>query len=226
VRYDAGVSTTGFRRARSPESKQERAASLLEAARALAAEQGVASVTLTAIAERAGVHHSAMRRYYASYKEVLLHLAAEGWSRWSAQVGGTLAGQREVTPAALAGVLADALADDPLFCDLLANVPLHLEHEVPVERVLEFKRASSAAITVMAAAVADHVAGLTPRQALDVVTAANALAATLWQASHPSAALVEAYEADPQVAPIQVLDFRGTLTRLLAATCTGLADPG
>jgi AcrR family transcriptional regulator len=48
------MSETGFQRARSPESKQERAASLLEAARSLATEQGVASVTLTAIAERAG----------------------------------------------------------------------------------------------------------------------------------------------------------------------------
>jgi AcrR family transcriptional regulator len=226
VRYDASVSSTGFQRARSPERKQERAASLLEAARSLAAEQGVASVTLTAIAERAGVHHSAMRRYYASYKEVLLQLAAEGWLRWSAGVSETLAGRRQVTPAALAGVMAEALAGDPLFCDLLANVPLHLEHEVAVERVVEFKRATSPAITAMAQAIGDHVPGLTPRQGLDVVTAANALAATLWQAAHPSAALAAAYEADPQLAAVRVDDFRATLARLLAATCTGLADPG
>jgi AcrR family transcriptional regulator len=226
VRYDASVSSTGFQRARSPESKQERAASLLEAARSLAAEQGVASVTLTAIAERAGVHHSAMRRYYASYKEVLLQLAAEGWLRWSAGVSESLAGRRQVTPPALAGVMAEALAGDPLFCDLLANVPLHLEHEVAVERVLEFKRATSPAITAMAQAIADHVPGLTPQQGLDVVTAANALAATLWQAAHPSPALAAAYEVDPQLAAVRVDDFRTTLTRLLAATCTGLADPG
>jgi AcrR family transcriptional regulator len=219
------MSETGFQRARSPESKQERAASLLEAARSLATGQGVASVTLTAIAERAGVHHSAMRRYYASYKEVLLHLAAEGWSRWSARVSEELAGRRPITPAALAGIMAGALAGDPLFCDLLANVPLHLEHEVPVERVLEFKRVSSAAITAMTGAMTDHVPGLTLQQALDVVTAANALAATLWQASHPSAALARAYEADPEIAAVRVDDFRQTLTRLLAATCTGLACP-
>jgi hypothetical protein len=71
----------------------------------------------------------------------------------------------------------------------------------------------------------DHVPGLTLQQALDVVTAANALAATLWQASHPSAALALAYEADPEIAAVRVDDFRQTLTRLLAATCTGLACP-
>ena len=219
------MSTTGPRRARSPESKQERAASLLEAARSLAAEHGVTSVTLTAIAERAGVHHSAMRRYYASYKEVLLHLAAEGWTRWSARVREALAGQGAVSPAALAGVLAAALASDPLFCDLLANVPLHLEHEVTAGQVVDFKRVTSAAVTAMADAIAEHVPGLGPRLALDVVTAANALGATLWQVAHPSAAVAEAYRASPGLAAVRVDDFQATLTRLLAATCTGLAAP-
>lgn len=78
----------------------------------------------------------------------------------------------------------------------------------------------------MAQAIARHVPGLNEQQALDVVTAANALSATLWQVSHPSPALAQAYEADPQLALVQVDDFRTTLTRLLAATCTGLARPG
>ena len=227
VRYDVRVSSpTSFRRARSPESKQERAASLLEAARSLAVEQGVASVTLTAIAERAGVHHSAMRRYYASYKEVLLRLAAEGWSRWSARVSGALAAQDPVSLADLARIMADALAEDPLFCDLLANVPLHLEHEVATERVVEFKQVTSPAIAAMAQAIARHVPGLDEQQALDVVTAANALSATLWQVSHPSPELARTFEAEPQLVLVQVDDFRTTLVRLLAATCTGLASLG
>jgi len=213
----------GARRARSPESKQERAASLLEAARSLAAEQGVASVTLTAIAERAGLHHSAMRRYYASYREVLLHLAAEGWSRWSARVNEELADHGPVSPAGLAAVMADALAADPLFCDLLANVPLHLEHEVPAARVLEFKQATTPAIAAMTRAIVRHGPGLNHQQALDAVTAANALSATLWQVSHPSPELARAYQAEPGLALIQVDDFQATLTRLLAATCAGLA---
>ena len=34
------------------------------------------------------------------------------------------------SPLRVAGTLADGLAADPLFCDLLANLHLHLEHEV------------------------------------------------------------------------------------------------
>jgi AcrR family transcriptional regulator len=35
-------------------------------------------VTLTGVANRAGVHYSAVRRYFTSHKEELVHLVAEG----------------------------------------------------------------------------------------------------------------------------------------------------
>ena len=82
----AGGATATFQRARTEENKRRRAAALVEAARSLAIETGVASVTLTAVAGRAGIHYSAVRRYFTSHKEVLLHLAAEGWVRWSGTV--------------------------------------------------------------------------------------------------------------------------------------------
>jgi AcrR family transcriptional regulator len=80
------VAPRTFQRARTEENKRRRAAALVEAARSLAVESGVASVTLTAVAGRAGIHYSAVRRYFTSHKEVLLHLAAEGWVRWSGTV--------------------------------------------------------------------------------------------------------------------------------------------
>jgi len=174
-----------FRRARSAESKRQRAQSLLDAARTLALEQGVAGVTLTAVASRAGVHHSAMRRYFDSHKDVLLRLAADGWSRWADNVRRELDG-RTVSPAELAAVLVMALSADPLFCDLLANVPLHLEHDVPLESVIEFKKIGRDAVETIASAIRNSVPSLAD-SAVDVVTAANALAATLWQATHPAA---------------------------------------
>ena len=124
-----------FRRARTEENKRQRAAALVEAARSLAVETGVASVTLTAVANRAGIHYSAVRRYFTSHKEVLLHLAAEGWVRWSNTVCEKL-GEGPMSPERVAETLANGLAADPLFCDLLANLHLHLEHEVEIERVV------------------------------------------------------------------------------------------
>jgi AcrR family transcriptional regulator len=222
VRYPEEVTNLSFQRARSAESKRQRTSDLVEAARSVALETGVASVTLTAVADRAGVHHSAVRRYFPSHKDVLLHLAAEGWTRWAAAVRDALRDQAPATAKQVAGAVAAGLAADPLFCDLLANVPLHLEHDVAVERVAEFKQVSRAAVMSMAGAIGDALPGLGPRGALDVVTAANALAATLWQVAHPPGPLAQAYADDPAIAPTWALDFVPTLTHLLTATCTGL----
>ncbi|WP_459965759.1 TetR family transcriptional regulator, partial [Mycobacterium avium] len=79
MRYARPVAQLTFQRARTEEKKRQRAEALVEAARSLALETGVASVTLTAVARRAGIHYSAVRRYFTSHKEVLLHLSAEGW---------------------------------------------------------------------------------------------------------------------------------------------------
>ncbi|MFJ2647637.1 TetR family transcriptional regulator [Streptomyces sp. NPDC087420] len=216
------MATPSFQRARSAENKRRRAGALMEAARSLALEHGVASVTLTAVADRAGVHHSAVRRYFSSHKDVLLQLAAEGWASWSEAVRDGLGAVTPVTPAAVAEVLARALEADPLFCDLLANVPVHLEHDVDIERVTAFKHVSRAAVDSMAGAIEDALPGLDSRGALDVVTAANALAATLWQVAHPPEALARVYAGDRTVAPSWALDFAPTLTRLLTATVVGI----
>jgi AcrR family transcriptional regulator len=213
-----------FRRARSEENKRLRSEALVEAARALASEGGVASVTLTAMADRAGVHHSAVRRYFTSHKEVLLQLAGEGWVRWADTVRADLRGRESTTPRQLAETLAAGLAADPLFCDLLANVSLHLEHEVAIDRVVEFKRISMAAFADIADAVERALPGLGRQGTLDTLTAAYALAATLWQVAHPPAALAEVYADGRVPAPDWNLDFVPALTRLLTATCAGLTD--
>ncbi|GII52725.1 transcriptional regulator [Planotetraspora thailandica] len=215
------MASPAFQRARSAESKQQRARSLVDAARSLALEKGVAAVTLSAIAERAGVHHSAMRRYFDSHKDVLLQLAAEGWHRWADETTEALR-DRQVNAAELARTLVATLAADPLFCDLLANVPLHLEHEVTVDRVVEFKKTSREAVLRLTRAIATATPSLGTARALDVVTAANALAATLWQATHPAPTLRAAFAADPTLTLVKPDDFRDTLTRLLTATCAGL----
>jgi AcrR family transcriptional regulator len=95
-------------------------------------ENGVASVRLTAVANRAGLHYSAVRRYFSSHKEVLLHLAAEGWVRWSSTVCAALREPVAMSPSRVAETLASGLATDPPFCELLAN--LHLEHDVILDK--------------------------------------------------------------------------------------------
>jgi AcrR family transcriptional regulator len=222
VRYSLAVGQLTFLRARSEETKRQRAAAIVEAARSLALKNGVTSVTLTGVANRAGVHYSAVRRYFTSHKEVLLHLAAEGWVRWSGTVCKGLREPGPMSPARVAETLANGLAADPLFCDLLANLHLHLEHEVDLDRVVEIRRTSAAAVTSLADAIEEALSPLGRPGAFDVLLAAYSLAAPLWQIAHPPEGLTDAYAEDAQVPPEWNLDFASALTRLLTATCVGL----
>jgi AcrR family transcriptional regulator len=228
VRYSRAVPQLTFQRARSEDKKRQRAAALVEAARSLALESGVASVTLTDVARRAGVHYSAVRRYFTSHKEVLLHLAAEGWVRWSNTVCEKLREPGPMSPSRVAAALADGMAADPLFCDLLANLHLHLEHEVEIERVLEVKQISTDAVTSLADAIENALPALERAGAYDVILAAYSLAAPLWQLANPPKKLAEAYaEAKAtDLPPDWNIDFTSALTRLITATCVGLmAEP-
>jgi AcrR family transcriptional regulator len=224
LRYPRAVPQLSFQRARTEDKKRQRAAALVEAARSLALESGVASVTLTDVASRAGVHYSAVRRYFTSHKEVLLHLAAEGWARWSGTVCERLGEPGPMSALRVAETLANALAADPLFCDLLANLHLHLEHEVEIHRVLEVKQISSAAVNSLADAIERALPGLGRAGAFDVILAAYSLAAPLWQVANPPKRLADAY-ADPKATdlpPDWNIDFTSALTRLISATCVGL----
>lgn len=211
-----------FQRARTEDKKRQRAAALVEAARSLALESGVASVTLTDVASRAGVHYSAVRRYFTSHKEVLLNLAAEGWARFSDTVCESLRQPGPMSPARVAEALAQGLADDPLFCDLLANLHLHLEHEVELERVLEFKEVSNAAVISLTDAIENALPGLGRSGAFDVLLASYSLAAPMWQMANPPKRLADEYAKRPDVPPDWKIDFTAALTRLITATCVGL----
>jgi AcrR family transcriptional regulator len=222
VRYPRAVPQLTFQRARTEDKKRQRAAALVEAARSLALESGVASVTLTDVASRAGVHYSAVRRYFTSHKEVLLNLAAEGWARFSDTVCESLGRPGPMSPARVAEALAHGLADDPLFCDLLANLHLHLEHEVELERVLEFKEVSNAAVISLTDAIENALPRLGRSGAFDVLLASYSLAAPMWQMANPPKRLADEYAKRPDVPPDWKIDFTAALTRLITATCVGL----
>jgi AcrR family transcriptional regulator len=219
------VAQLTFQRARTEENKRRRAAALVEAARSLAVETGVASVTLTAVAGRAGIHYSAVRRYFTSHKEVLLRLSVEGWVRWSDTVCEKLAEPGPMSPSRVAETLANGLASDPLFCDLLANLHLHLEHEVHIDRVVENRRTIAAAAISLADAIERALPVLGRSGAFDMVIAGYSLAAAFWQIANPPERLSDVYVEEPEAHPPEWnIDFASALTRVLTATCIGLSS--
>ncbi|SFJ29789.1 MULTISPECIES: TetR family transcriptional regulator [Amycolatopsis] len=210
------------RRARSQEAKLQRTEDLLAAARTLAAERGgVRHVTLAAVTEAAGLHPSAVRRYFDSKEELLLELAERGWRQWRETLLARVSGAHDLTPEQTASAVAQTLAAQPLFCDLLTHVPLSLEGEVAIDRARRFKAASFGAYDDIVEALA-KAGALTPAQARDLVTAAVGITANLWQVSHPTATLARLYAENPRWEHA-ALDFEPRLTRLLRAMARGLA---
>ncbi|GAB2573751.1 TetR family transcriptional regulator [Kribbella endophytica] len=207
-------------RARSPEAKLQRTEDLLDAAVRLAGELGgVRHLTLAAVTEAAGLHPSAVRRYFASKEELLLELAERGWFQWRDAVRAEV-GERSahLSPTAIARLIGSTLASSPLFCDLLTHVPLSLEGDVDVERARRFKTNAFVAYDE----IVDLLVGeLTAEQLHDLIAAALAMTANFWQLSHPTASLAELYRQEPRWAHV-ALDFEPKLIRLLQATAKGL----
>ncbi|MFW6695800.1 TetR family transcriptional regulator [Streptomyces sp. MAR4 CNX-425] len=209
-------------RARSPEAKLRRTEDLLAAARTLAAARGgVRHVTLAAVTEAAGLHPSAVRRYFASKEELLLELAERGWGQWRDGLAAHLAEARDLTPAESAAAVAATLTAEPLFCDLLTHVPLSLEGEVDIERARRYKTNSFTAYDDIIDALTASSRTLTTAQAQELVAAALGLTAHLWQISHPTPTLAELYAQNPRWGHV-ALDFAPRLTRLLQAVAVGV----
>ncbi|GHH81298.1 transcriptional regulator [Streptomyces sulfonofaciens] len=213
------------RRARSQEAKLRRAEDLLEAAGTLAARLGgVRHVTLAAVTEAAGLHPSAVRRYFASKEELLLELAERGWGQWCDTLTARLAGARGLTPPETAAAVGTTLASLPLFCDLLTHVPLSLEGEVDIERARRYKTRSFAAYDTIVDTLT-ATGAMTAEQVHDLIAAALGMTANLWQLSHPTPTLARLYAQEPRWAHA-ALDFEDRLVRLLQATAVGLASAG
>lgn len=211
-----------FQRAYSPQHKEQRATDLVQAARTLAASVGARGVTLTAIATEAGVHVSAVRRYFDSREDILLGLAEEGYADWAQALSDRL--HDGMTSADLADAVTETLVARPLFCDLLTHVTLNLEREVSFERVRTFKFTVGAVLAPLTESIA-QASGLTAAQSNDLVIAVIALTAPLWQAAHPADTLTRLYAEEPALAHIGIA-FAPTLKRLLTALCDGMSRRG
>jgi AcrR family transcriptional regulator len=211
-------------RALSARDKARRAQDLLTAAESLALELGgVRHITLAPVTERAGLHRTGVRRYYASKEELLLELAERGWGQWRDAVTAESRDLSGLTPGQTAAVLSKTLASLPVFCDVLTHVPLTLEGDVGLERARRYKTSSFAARDEIVS-VLDRASTMTAGQITELLSAATALASYFWQEAHPTPTLAALYEQVPRWGDV-VLDLAPRLDGLLEACAAGLAGP-
>jgi AcrR family transcriptional regulator len=212
-----------FLRARSPQAKQQRQTAILNAARSLGGENGVSRVTLTDIADAVAMHKSAMLRYFETREEIFLRLAAEAWQEWSAALRHDLGILVGPGTGDVAAVIAGTLASRGLFCDLLAQTPLHLERNVSLDVVREYKLATLGEVDRIVSAIRAVLSALTERNAVDVVATATSLAGTFWHIATPGAEVAALYRSHPRLAHA-ILEIQPRLTRVLTALLDGMTN--
>ncbi len=209
-------------RARSVEDKAQRSEDLLSAAEELALELGgVRFVTIAAVTERAGLHRTGVRRYYASKEELLLELAERGWGQWRDLVKAAVDGQRGLDPERVGTVVAETISSLSVFCDLLSHTAMSLEGDVDIERARRYKTNAVAAHTEIAQTL-DLASTMSGSQISSLLTVAITVGSSLWHVSHPTPTLATLYEQMPAWGHA-ALDFQPRLRHLLRATAVGLS---
>ncbi len=208
-----------FQRARSAEAKRQREQAILDAACRLALRGGTRGVTLTGIAEKVGMHKSALLRYFETREQIFLRLTAAGWQDWSTDVRARLDALDAPTPETVAGILATTLVARPLFCDLLAEAPLNLERNVSIDSARTFKLAVLAEVERITDSIA-RATGLGAEDAGDVVSAATSLTGAIWQMATPGPELAALYRNDPRLAHA-VVEVEPRVAHMLAGMIGG-----
>ncbi|MEV0148294.1 MULTISPECIES: TetR family transcriptional regulator [unclassified Nonomuraea] len=207
-----------FLRARRPEHKQQRREAILAAARDLALQSGVRTVSLRAVATAAGLAKSNVVRYFGTREEIYLELAAEEWQGWRQAATERL--RAAGAPGDVVDALAETLVARPLMCDLLGHISASLEHNVSLEAARAFKVVLLDVGAGLGAEVA-RATGLTDGEGLELVGAATGLAASLYPMANPSPVLTELYAQEPWIAAARP-PFLPTLKRALTALLAGL----
>jgi hypothetical protein len=121
----------------------------------------------------------------------------------------------------IADLVATTLATRPVLCDLLGAQTAVLERNVSTAVAVRHKHASLAAAQELAAIVRRHVPELDAAATMRVSGATFLCAGAVWTAAQPSAAMLAAYEQEPDLAAMR-LDFTPVLRELTGLLLEGL----
>ena len=199
---------------------------ILTTAAQMLAETGVSELSLNELSRRVGLAKSNVLKYFESREAVLLELTAAELTAW---VDDLATGVAAIAPAAPLAERCDALVDfmvssltaRPMLCELISTQASVLERNISTETALTFKRTAAANVARMVDLVAVALPEIGRDGAMRFIPPASLLAGAVWNHSHPTAALLAAFEADPSLAPLR-MEFEPTLREQLTTLLVGV----
>jgi AcrR family transcriptional regulator len=216
-----------FQRARSDEQRAVRTQAILDAAAAMLTEMPVSQVSLNELSRRVGLAKSNVLRYFESREAVLMELLDLASREWLGQLADELRASvsADAQPSErgdqVAATIATSLSARPVLCDLVSSQAAVLEHNVSARIAAQYKRSAIANVAILVGLILEHVPELGERDAQRFAAAMIMVAGAVWTHARPSAAMLTAYEADPELAAMR-LDFTATLREVLEVLIAGL----
>lgn len=218
------VSSTEFRRARTPEQREARRLSILSTAASMLGEMPVAEVSLNELSRRVGLAKSNVLHYFESREAILLDLLDTQIADWAGDL------DERLTPSAasladrasmLARILTTTMDARPVMCDLISAQAAVLERNISTEVALRYKRSVNASVARIDKGVIRLLPELDEADAYQVLSITFLMASACWPQAHPTEAVLGAYACDPEVAAAQA-PFSEALGRTIDLVITGL----
>ena len=213
---------TEFQRARTDEQRAARRDAILEVARRLVADEGVAGVSLNEIAREVGLAKSNVLRYFESREAILLTLLGSEYQEWVHAVAATLPFTLDDDPRRrVASAIASTIVKRPLLCDLLAAAPTVLEQNLSAQVALDHKSGMITASRDLMAACTPLLGEFEHERARALLAAMHAFIGIVWSTQRPSPGMVAALDEHPDLRSFTV-DPETALRELLQTFLVGL----
>jgi AcrR family transcriptional regulator len=204
------------RRARNEDDKRERRAALVAAALATFDETSYEAVTMTSVAERAGLAKGTLYLYFGTKEDLFLSVVEDRLGDWFEALDGWLANSAApVGPDELSDFVAASLSSRTALVRLLAILHTTLERNVEQARVRDFMRFLLAHMTTTATLLERRVPALRPGDGARFLLRLDALVIGLWHLADPASPVCAVCE-EPGMEPFAV-DFATELAAMVRA---------
>ena len=186
-----------FQRARSDEQKAIRLNAIYDAAAALFDESEYTELTMSRLAERAGLKKASLYNYFGSKEEVFMRLFLRELDVWIEDFAKRSARLRKPQPARVAGLIADLLVEHSRFTRLFAILSSIIERNVAAPALREFKLETLARMARLAESTQRMLPQMALKRIFEFQTQLHIMITGLWPIAHPNAQLQEALDTEP-----------------------------
>ncbi|QDS91902.1 transcriptional regulator BetI [Roseimaritima multifibrata] len=212
----------GWQRARQPEQKNARIASILLAAGELFDEREVTEVSMRDIAARAGMGKASLYHYFKTKEEVFLAMHGDELVLWLESLERRLGRMRSPTPKRVAAALVKELRDRPRFCRLMAILSSVLERNLSDQAIADFKESLLIPKERFVAGIQQALPALTDREARDFLFQHHAVVAGMRPIAYPTEQMAAVLE-EPEYKDFRI-DFFGLLEQTFMKLLQGSVE--